>query len=245
MGVPMIGCQCAVCQSGDPFNQRLRTSVLLEVGGLTLLIDAGPDLRQQAIRAGLRRLDAVLLTHSHADHVAGIDDLRPLNFAQRGAIPLYGTPETLDAVRERFAYAFVNSSQGSTRPSLDLVAFRNYEPFSIGGVQVVPLAVQHGTWTISGFRVGRLGYLTDASAIPDATLAELHGLDVLVLNALRPQPHPTHFTVEEALAVVGALRPQRAFFVHMGHELDHLTTNATLPITAQLAFDGQVVEIAS
>ncbi|HEU5086356.1 MAG TPA: MBL fold metallo-hydrolase, partial [Roseiflexaceae bacterium] len=120
----------------------------------------------------------------------------------------------------------------------------NYEPFSIGGIQVVPLAVQHGTWTISGFRIGRLGYLTDASAIPDATLAELHNLDVLVLNALRPQPHPTHFTVDEALAVVGTLRPQRAFFVHMGHELDHRTTNATLPLTAQLAFDGQVVEIA-
>src|SRR5919108_3001008 len=141
-GVPVIGCRCAVCSSPDPRNKRLRTSALLEVDGLNLLFDAGPDLRQQALAAGLARLDAVLLTHAHADHVAGLDDLRPLNFAQRAAIPLYGTPPTLASIRERFSYAFVNASDGSTRPSLELVEISDANSFQIGSVKVMPFDVQ-------------------------------------------------------------------------------------------------------
>jgi phosphoribosyl 1,2-cyclic phosphate phosphodiesterase len=243
MGVPVIGCSCAVCCSPDPRNRRLRTSALLEIGGLNLLFDAGPDLRQQALSVGLTHLDAVLLTHAHADHIAGLDDLRPLNFAQRAAIPLYGTTDTLAAVRERFDYAFVNGSEGSTRPTLDLVEVTSGVPFDIGAVRMLPFDVQHGTWTITGFRVGRLGYVTDASFIPPASIEYLHGLDLLVLNALRLTPHPTHFTLAQAQELIDELQPRRALLVHMTHDLDHETINATLPDYLQLAYDGQIVEI--
>jgi len=244
MGVPMIACRCSVCRSNDPHNRRLRTSALLEVSGLTLLFDAGPDLREQALRADLSRVDAVLLTHGHADHIAGIDDLRPLNFAMRAPIPLYGTAVTLTCVRDRFAYAFINGSEGSTRPALDLIEIWNGTPFTIGGVEILPLVVHHGTWAITGFRIGKLGYITDASALDQATRDQLHGLDVLVLNALRHTPHPTHFMLTEALAVINELQPQRALLVHMGHELDHQATNAELPDHVRLAYDGQVVDIS-
>lgn len=241
MGVPVIGCRCRVCTSTDARNKRLRTSALLQVAGLNILFDVGPDLRQQALAVGLGRVDAVLLTHAHADHVSGIDDLRPLNFAQRGPIPIYGSSQTLAYVRERFGYAFQNNSEGSSRPLLDLVEIREQQPFMIGPVRVHPFAVYHGTWTITGYRIGDLGYVTDANAVPDESRALLYGLDLLVLNALRHTPHPTHFSVDEALALVTELQPQRALFVHMTHDLEHASTNAALPHHAQLAFDGQSV----
>jgi phosphoribosyl 1,2-cyclic phosphate phosphodiesterase len=243
MGVPVIGCRCDVCMSSDRRNKRLRTSALLRVGGLNILIDAGPDLRQQALAAGINRVDAVLLTHPHADHITGLDDLRPLNFAQRSSIPIYGTEHTLALVRERFGYAFHDMSAGSSRPLLQLVGIEAATPFMIGHVQIQPLEVYHGTWTISGFRVGSLGYVTDASALPAASMAALRGLDMLVLNALRHSPHPTHFSLEEAVNVIADLQPQRALLVHMTHDLDHEATNATLPPHIQLAFDGQLVEV--
>jgi phosphoribosyl 1,2-cyclic phosphate phosphodiesterase len=243
MGVPVIGCQCMVCRSPDPHNKRLRTSALLEVAGMNVLFDAGPDLRQQALEIGLRRVDAVLLTHAHADHISGLDDLRPLNFAQRSAIPLYGSAATLAMIRERFGYAFVNGSEGSTRPALDLVEIQSQSPFRINTIKATPFDVRHGTWTITGFRIGRLGYVTDASFIPDESLALLRGLDVLVLNALRLTAHPTHFTLAEACALIETLQPRRALLVHMTHDLDHGVTNASLPEGIRLAYDGQVVEI--
>jgi phosphoribosyl 1,2-cyclic phosphate phosphodiesterase len=244
MGVPVIGCHCAVCSSSDPHNKRLRTSALLEVAGLNLLFDAGPDLRQQVLSVGLTRLDGVLLTHAHADHVSGLDDLRPLNFAQRSAMPLYGVASTLGFVRERFSYAFVNGSEGSTRPALDLVEIQHLSPFRINTVDVLPFDVKHGTWTITGFRIGGLGYVTDASYIPPASLERLRGLDLLVLNALRQDAHPTHFSVGEARALIEELQPRRALLVHMTHDLDHEQTNVTLPDHIRLAYDGQTIEVA-
>ena len=244
MGVPVIGCQCVVCQSPDPHNKRLRTSALLQVAGMNLLFDAGPDLRQQALAVGLARVDAVLLTHAHADHISGLDDLRPLNFAQRSAIPLYGSPATLETVRDRFSYAFVNGSEGSTRPALDLVEVHSQASFWINQVRATPFDVRHGTWTITGFRIGRLGYVTDASFIPPESIELLRGLDVLVLNALRQTAHPTHFTLDQAREMIDLLRPRRALFVHMTHDLDHEAVNASLPNHIRLAYDGQVVEIA-
>jgi phosphoribosyl 1,2-cyclic phosphate phosphodiesterase len=244
MGVPVIGCRCAVCASTDPRNKRLRTSALLEVAGMNLLFDAGPDLRQQALSAGITRLDGVLLTHAHADHVSGLDDLRPLNFSQRSAMPLYGAGPTLGFVRERFSYAFVNGSDGSTRPALDLIEIQHLSPFRINTVEVLPFDVKHGTWTITGFRIGGLGYVTDASLIPADSLDCLRGLDVLVLNALRQAAHPTHLSVGEACALIDELRPRRALLVHMTHDLDHDLTNVTLPDHVRLAYDGQTIEVA-
>jgi phosphoribosyl 1,2-cyclic phosphate phosphodiesterase len=210
-----------------------------------VLIDAGPDFRAQALAAGLERLDALLLTHSHFDHIAGIDDLRPLNFRHKQATPVYGDEQTLQSVRERFSYAFGDGSDGSTRPVLELRPFSFYEPFLLGDTPVTPLAVLHGTWRIAGFRIGDLGYVTDASALPPETVALLRGLDVLVLNALRYEPHPTHFSLREAIEVIGELRPRRAFLVHLTHAFDHAAVSDELPADVYLAYDGLVVEICA
>lgn len=243
MGVPMIGCTCAVCTSSDVRNQRLRTSALLNLNNQQVLIDAGPDFRIQALKARIQQIDALLLTHSHFDHVAGLDDLRPINFRQKRAIPVYGDQQTLDAVRERFHYAFAehNSSQGSTRPALELNRFDG--PFQLADTEIKPLKVMHGTWQITGYRIGSLGYITDASVLPAESRAQLRGLDVLVLNALRFEPHPTHFSLQEALEVVEDLKPRRAYFVHMAHDIDHGEVSAQLPNGVFLAHDGLVVDV--
>lgn len=239
MGVPVIGCSCVVCTSDDPRNRRLRTSALLQVDNQTILIDVGPDFREQALRVGLRGVDAVLLTHAHFDHTAGLDDLRPLCY--RGCVPVYGSVRTLADVRERFAYAFRNDSEGSTRPELELRPIN--APFMIGSTKIHPFDVQHGTWTITGYRIGGLGYVTDANHLPPETFALLTNLDVLVLNALRFEPHPTHYTVGEALEVVAALRPRQTYFVHMTHTIDHQRASLALPPGVAFAYDGLEVVI--
>lgn len=243
MGVPIIGCDCEVCTSSDPLNRRTRTAALLEYGALRILIDAGPDFREQALQCGIARLDAVLLTHSHYDHVGGLDDLRPL--IQHGSsMPLYAYASTLRDVRERFSYAFAIVDDGSTRPTLELHEIRAGVPFTVGDVPVLPLDVQHGTWTITGFRIGRLGYITDASGIPPASMAQLADLDVLVLNALRYKNHPTHFSLEQALDVVDTLKPQRTFLVHLTHAFDHRALTAELPAGVAPAHDGLSLDVA-
>lgn len=207
-----------------------------------MLIDVGPDFRTQALRHPIHHLDAVLITHSHFDHIGGLDDLRPIT-DHHGPIPIYGAPKTLDDIRQRFSYAFsTNDSEGSSRPQFELWPVNG--PFQVAGVSVMPFDVLHGTWTILGYRIGRLGYVTDASALPPATLELLGGLDVLVLNALRYKPHPTHFTLDEALAVIADLRPKRAFLVHTTHAFDYAATNATLPDGVALAHDGLTVTVA-
>jgi phosphoribosyl 1,2-cyclic phosphate phosphodiesterase len=241
MGVPVIGCDCAVCTSADLRNRRTRTSALVRIAEQRLLIDAGPDFRTQALAAGVSKVDAVLITHAHFDHVAGLDDLRPLTM-YGAAMPIYGSPETLAAIRERFAYAFDDaSSQGSTRPGLDLQPVEG--PFQIGATHITPFEVLHGTWTITGYRIGRLGYVTDASVLPAATWAHLEDLDVLVLNALREKPHPTHLSISEALDVIARLRPRQAYLVHMNHSIEHAAIQAELPPNVFLAYDGLEVDI--
>lgn len=241
-GVPVIGCTCPVCTSPDPRNERTRTSALLHIAGKQILIDAGPDFRTQALANRITHLDAVLLTHAHQDHIGGIDDLRPL-IEPNHPMPVYGTLQTLSDLRQRFSYAFTDVSDGSSRPSLELIPIENHKPFAIDGIGIIPFDVTHGSWTITGYRIGYLGYVTDASALPPASGALLRGLEVLVINALRYKPHPTHFNLSQALDAIAGLRPQRAFLVHLTHAFDYIVTSATLPAGVELAFDGLAVEL--
>ncbi|GAC1537010.1 MAG: MBL fold metallo-hydrolase [Herpetosiphon sp.] len=247
MGVPVIGCDCSVCTSDDPRNQRTRTSALVQALGTTLLIDAGPDLRMQVLRERVTSLDAVLLTHGHLDHVGGIDDLRPftmhtkISASRSGPLPMYGDATTIERVRHQFDYAFDPAPSMSTRPLLETHVHDG--PFTVGTLRVTPFAVLHGTMPITGYRIGALGYLTDAKRLPQATIDLLRGVDVLVLNALRYTKHPLHLSLDEAQELVAEIKPRRAFFVHMTHDLDHELTNAQLPRSMQLAFDGEVVDL--
>lgn len=242
-GVPMIGCDCAVCRSGDPRDNRLRPSVLVETGdGQALLIDAGPDLRTQALRYGIRRVDALLFTHGHADHILGIDELRRFNTLQRQAIPCFADPVTAREVRSVFAYAFDPATpRGGGIPDLQLFPIAG--AFCIGRQPVVPVPIFHGERPILGLRFGAFAYLTDCSRIPDESWGLLEGLDVLVIDALRERPHPTHFSLSQAMAASRRIAPRRTLFTHMCHDLGHAATSARLPSGFELAYDGLVLEI--
>jgi phosphoribosyl 1,2-cyclic phosphate phosphodiesterase len=241
-GVPTIGCQCDVCLSTDPRDKRLRPSVLLQFDDRNVMIDTGPDFREQVLRIGLKRLDAVLYTHAHADHILGLDDVRPYNYFQKSTIPLYATPETFAIIRRVFAYAFEEGE--SSRPRLDLHEMDG-APFPLFGKMFTPIRLEHGRGTTYGFRVGKLAYLTDHSAIPPESRELLHGLDVLFLDALRRREHSTHTTLQDAVKIVGELQPKRAFFTHMCHDLGHAQTEAELPPHIRLAYDGLELEVES
>jgi phosphoribosyl 1,2-cyclic phosphate phosphodiesterase len=241
VGVPTIGCHCDVCSSTDPRDNRLRPSVVLRYRGRTVLIDTTPDFRQQALRHRLERLDAVLLTHSHADHVMGLDDIRPFNFRQRGSIPIYGSDETLDSIRRSFPYIFDGRPTESSVPRIEALTLDG-SPFDLFGVQVIPVPVWHGRGKVFGFRLHTAAYLTDHSDIPPESIELLRGLDVLFLDALRHKPHPTHSTVERSLRWVEQLAPARAWFTHISHDLAHERTEQQLPAHVRLAYDG--LEIA-
>jgi phosphoribosyl 1,2-cyclic phosphate phosphodiesterase len=240
-GVPAIGCRCPVCTSEDPRNQRYRCSVLLQYDGRSVLIDTATELRLQAIRAGMTRLDAVLFTHSHADHISGLDDLRSFSERQGAPIPCYSTAEALDDLRLRFDYIFRETQVGGGKPRLDLRPVDG--PFDLFGLQVVPVPVRHGRLLVLGFRFGRAAYVTDCNSIPESSMELLQGLDLLVLDALRWRPHPTHFNIEQALGVVARLTPAHSYFTHLTHDLDHATTNAQLPPGVELAYDNLTLSL--
>jgi phosphoribosyl 1,2-cyclic phosphate phosphodiesterase len=221
-GVPTIGCGCEVCSSTDPRDKRLRPSILLQYDGRNVVIDTTPDFRQQVLRAGLSRLDAILYTHAHADHILGLDDVRPFNFRQRENIPVYGTEDTLAALQRVFCYAFDEKVE-SMVPKLDLRRM-DETPFDV-------------------FGVGAAAYLTDHSEIPEESKAQLQGLDVLFLDALRHRPHPTHTTLARAVELAEELRAKRVFFTHMCHDLQHERTEATLPPHVRLAYDGLEIDV--
>ena len=241
MGVPTIGCDCTVCHSADPRDRRTRPSVLIEYGGHAVLIDTTPDFREQAIRENIRSLDAVLYTHTHADHLLGIDDLRPLSFKHKpNRLPLYAHPDAAKFIRGMFRYIFDADYKFGGLPQVELRPING--SLELFEARFEPIVLIHGDAEIYGFRFGSSAYLTDHSDIPEESLNRLEGLDVLFLDALRYKPHPTHSTVEHSLATVARLKPQRAFFTHICHDLPHEKTNAALPANVKLSYDGMKLE---
>lgn len=238
-GVPMIGCRCPVCCSDEPRNQRSRCSALIRAGEQQILIDSATDLRFQALREGLKQIDAVLYTHTHADHVHGIDDLRSFNLRNQQSLPLYGSPKCVATLQQSFPYIFTPGDQGGFRPRLHLEAITG--PFSIGTVPIIPLPIVHGEDLILGYRIGNLAYLTDCNRIPPATQTALAGITTLVIDALRFSPHPTHFTIAEAIAFAQGCGIKRTILTHLSHDVDARQHAAALPDGIEFAYDGQVI----
>ena len=241
-GVPLIGCTCAVCRSDDPRDSRLRPSIYVDVPGhARILVDTTPDLRQQALTHRIPGIDAILFTHSHADHIMGLDDIRRFNFMQQAPIPCYATAADWDSIRRTFYYAFDGvPRQGGGIPRIE--AHQIDGPFAVGGVSVVPVPLWHGTTPILGFRFSSFAYLTDCGAIPDVSWPLVSVVDTVVIDALRDKKHSTHFSLGEALEAVARIAPRRALLTHMAHDLPHRETNARLPAGVELAYDGLVLD---
>jgi phosphoribosyl 1,2-cyclic phosphate phosphodiesterase len=242
-GIPVVGCKCSVCHSEDPRNNRTRASILISFNGKNLLVDTSTDFRAQALREDVSHLDAILYTHSHADHILGLDDIRPFNFWQKGPVPIYGRKETLSHIRRAFPYIFESTSALSVIPHVEENEING--PFELFGIQITPVPVMHGPNEITGYRMGGFAYITDFKSIPEASISLLKDLDLLVLDALRRKPHPTHSHLENSLVVVEKLKPKRAFFTHMCHDLDHQGTETHLPSQVRLAYDGLKVLLDS
>lgn len=240
-GVPVVGCRCAVCLSDDPRNKRLRQSVKIEMHDKVFLIDTTPDLRLQLLRDPVPRLDFILFTHSHADHLMGLDDVRPFNFRQHESIHAFAGPHTAKAVRRAFSYIWNDSQIGGGKPQIELHEVDG--PFTHEGIDIVPIPVRHGDWTIIGYRIGSFAYITDTNGIPDESLDLLRDLDTLALDGLRPGPkHPTHFTIPEAVTVSQRIAPRMTYLIHLAHEVDHATVESTLPENVRLAWDRMTLQ---
>ncbi len=242
-GVPVVTCDCHVCASPDKRNRRLRAGLLLNWTNLEgeesrILVDTTTDLRQQALRVCLDRVDGVLYTHHHADHVLGLDELRIFGFVHGTSIPLYGRPDTMDAIRHTFEYAFDNNAHGVPRIDLNTID----GPFNLRGVHVVPIPVLHDRITISAYRIGNFAYVTDCSAIPEASAEMLHGVDILVIGALKRNTHPKHFSLDEALFEIERLKAGSAYLTHLSHEFEHEELEKELPENVHVAYDGLVLE---
>ena len=242
IGVPVITCDCPVCVSEDQHDKRMRTSVMLEVNGLTFVIDCGPDFRHQMLRQKVMNLDAVIFTHEHRDHIAGLDDVRAFNYVLNKRIDIYGTPRVMEAIRIEFPYIF-SESRYFGAPQLTVHPIDD-QPFTIMGVEFIPIMVMHEKLPVTGFRVGDFTYITDASYISDAELAKIKGSRVIVLNALRNSKHVSHFSVGEAVDILKKLEPEAAFLTHLSHFVGlHEEVNRKLPDFIQLAYDGLEVVV--
>ncbi|MDR3579106.1 MAG: GPMC system MBL fold metallohydrolase [Oryzomonas sp.] len=239
-GVPMVGCRCRVCSSDDPKDKRTRASLLIRHEGRNILVDTSTDLRQQALREGLDKVDAVLLTHPHADHVNGIDDLRGFHFLHKEIIPCYASPATFETLSAGFRYIFFEFNGSGYTPLLSQHVVSG--PFGLFGLTVTPVPLEHGMGTALGFRIGKFAYLTDCSALPDSSLKLLEGLDVLVIDGLRWTPHPFHFNIEAAIAAVAPIKPARVVLTHLTHEVSH-GEQAKLPPGFEFAYDGMALDV--
>ena len=245
-GVPQVGCGCRTCTSPDPRDRRMRTAALVETRGRRLLIDTPPELRLQLVAHGIDRVDAVLFTHAHADHIHGIDDLRAITARRKDPLPAFGPPDALAELVTRFHYVFDRdhgARPGTSKPNLAAHPLAAGELADVAGVPVLPLELPHGDQVVYGYRIGNLAYLTDAKSVPDDVRARLTGLEVLVLNALLPRPHPLHLSIPEAIAAAQAIGARRTLFTHLTHETPHAELEASLPPGIEPAYDGLVVEM--
>ena len=243
-GIPVIGCKCKVCTSADSRDQRLRTAAFIQAGETGLAIDIGPDFRRQMLANDLQNVHAVLLTHEHNDHISGLDDIRPINFLYHRDIPIYGGQRTLSEMHRRFYYAFDPDYQYPGKPRVHSIPVEDNTPFTIGHHTILPIVVDHGDMAIYGYRIGPLAYITDAKTIPASSKKVLQGLEVLILNALRFEPHLTHLNVEEAIALCDELKPQVCYLTHISHEMGLQTdVNAMLPENIRLGYDGLCINL--
>lgn len=235
-GTPVVGCRCATCTSPDPRNNRTRCSAIIRANGVNFLLDTGPDLRSQVLREGISQIDAVLYTHPHADHLHGIDDLRAFCYLNKSVLPVFGNAFMLRQIHERFHYTTLPPNPWYDKPSLATCTVEG--PFSHRGVAITPIPVLHGNWPIYGYRVGNVAYLTDVSAIPEASYALLDGLEVLLLDCLRETPHHTHFGVEQSLAAAARIGAKQTVLIHMTHDLEYHAFSARMPDGVMVGFDG-------
>lgn len=246
MGVPQIGCDCATCRSTDPCDRRNRTAALIDTAQATLLIDTPPELRLQLLAAGVSRVDAVLYTHLHADHVHGIDDLRSISNLRTTPLPLYGPATTMDHLAHRFHYIFdpgVAPLAGTSKPRLNATAITAWQSTPIAGIEVLPLGLRHGRETVFGYRVGPVAYLTDVEAVTDQAIHALAGVELLVLSALWWRPHPTHLSIPQAIDAAARIGARRTILTHLTHETSHAELLQRLPAGVEPGFDGLVVEV--
>jgi phosphoribosyl 1,2-cyclic phosphate phosphodiesterase len=242
-GVPVVGCDCAVCQSEDPHDKRTRPSALIQVGEKRVLIDTATELRLQLVRERVPMVDAIVYTHEHADHIYGLDDVRVFSMRRRAPVPIYAPKRVLEALRRAFGYVFAEGPMtGGGRPQLELHEVDG--PFEVAGVPFEPIPVWHGETPVMAYRVGDLGYVTDVNRIDPASMERLGGLDVLILDALRERPHPTHYSLAEALEVIEQLAPKRAYLTHICHDMGHAATEPKLPPNVHLSYDGLSLELA-
>ena len=240
-GVPMVGCECRVCTSDNPKNSRTRSSIIISEGENNILIDAATELRIQCLKNKVKSLDAVLLTHSHADHILGFDDLRHFNRSRKSNIPVYGSCDTVDSVSRMFSYAFREVPSNGSKPKVSLIPIDG--KLNLSGIEVIPVDVMHGQERVTAYRFNKFAYVTDVSQIPRDSVDKLQGLDLLIIAALRNIPHEKHFSIEQAINVVSRLKPKQTFFTHIAHDIEHEETNKDLPPGIKLAYDGLTIEV--